>query len=153
MEKHYPQFFKGSVTHDKVINMIKESDVLDWEYDDIEGVFTYKPDVNLFIKRLDTDLRDDFSEPWLENYPDKRGYTMIYHIFYSNSFIKKEYIVGVDGFRGYIPFPKEGYTNNPKLTQWNYKIGKIIHSKAGYPGPIYSYDNMLNRANISVLDE
>lgn len=156
MEKHYPQFFKnfkGSVTRDKVINMIKESDISDWEYDDVEGVFTYKPDVNLTIKRLDTDLRDDYYEPWLENYPDKRGYRMMYDIFYGSSFIKKEYVVGVDGFRGYIPFPKDGYTTNPKLTQWSYKIGKIIHSKVGFPGPIYSYEEMLKKANISILNE
>ena len=118
----------------------------------LEGIFTYKLDVNLTIRRVETDLRNDYYEPWLENFPDKSGYRMIYNIFYGNSFIKKEYVVGVDGFRGYIPFPKDGHTNNPKLTRWNYKFGLIIHSKVGFSGPVYSYDSFLERANITVID-
>lgn len=153
MEKYYPQYINKTTTYEKVIKIIAESDISDWKYDDEEGIYTYKPDVNLTIRRFDTDLRDDYSEPWLNKYPDKRGFRMVFNIFYSSSFIKKEYVVGVDGFRGYVPFPLDGYSTNPKLTPWQYKIGKIIHSKAGFPPPIYSFDRILERANISVTDE
>ena len=153
MEKYYPQFAKSSMAHDKVIKMIMGSESLDWGYEDTEGIFTYKPDVRLTIRGVETDYENVFSEPWSKKFPDKNGHRVIYNIFYGSSFIKKEYLVGVDGFRGYIPYPSEGYTDNPKLDKWKYKIGEIIHSKLGFPGPIYSYDRMLERANISVIDE
>jgi len=145
--------FSGSMmTYDKIISMIEKSTASDWEYDDLEGIFTYKPNVSLTMKRLDTDVENVFPEPWSKKFPDPNGYTVIYNIFYGNSFIKKEYFVGVDGFRGYIPYPEDGYSDNPKLTKWKYKIGEIIHSKVGFPGPVYSYDSMLKRANISLVE-
>ena len=153
MEKHYPHFLKSSMAYDKVIMMIKESEISDWEYDDEEGVLTYKSDVKLTIKRLDIDLSADYYEPWLEHFAYKKGHRARYNIFYGGSFIKKEYFVAVDNFRGYIPFPRDGHTNNPKLTKWKYNIGKIIHSVVAFTNPVYSYDSILKRANISVIDE
>ncbi|MCK4555240.1 MAG: hypothetical protein KAT83_01410 [Candidatus Aenigmarchaeota archaeon] len=153
MEKHYPQFLKSSMTHDKVITMIKESEISDWKYDDEEGVLTYMPNVELTIKRLNTDSSADYYEPWLEHFVYKKGHRATYNILYGGSLIKKEYFVAVEGFRGYVPVPKNGDTNNPKLTKWKYKIGKIIHSVAGFTGSVYSYDSILKRANISVIDE
>lgn len=153
MEKHYPQFLKSSMTYDKIIDMINESDVIDWEYNDEDGIFTYKKDVNLVITRFNPDYETNFSEPWLNNFPDKNGYMLIYHIVYNGSLIKKEYIVGVDGFRGYISVPKGGYTENPQITKWEYKMGKIIHSKASGIIPYYSYNKLLELAKISVLDD
>ena len=153
MEKHYPQFVKSSITHDRVMKMIQGSVPSDWEYEDSEGVFTYKPDVNLTIRDLETDFDNIFPEPWSKKFPDQNGRSIIYNIFYGSSFIKKEYLVGVDGFRGYIPYPEDGYSDNPKLNKWKYKIGEIIHSKLGFGPPIYSYDRMLARANISVVED
>ncbi len=145
------QHLNGTMTYDKIMERIGGSRISDWEHDDIEGVFIYKPDVNLTIKRASLDMDNVFPEPWSKKFPDRKGHTIIYNIFYGNSFIKKEYIVGVDGFRGYIPYPEDGYSDNPKLTKWAYKFGEIIHSKVGFSGSIYSYDNMLKRANISVI--
>jgi len=59
----------------------------------------------------------------------------------------------VDGFRGYIPLPIGGHTPNPKLTKWDYKVGKIIHSGPGYKGPFYSFDSFLSQANITVVGD
>ncbi len=152
MKKHYPQFTNSSVASEKIEKLIMDSETSDWEY--IEGgVYSFKPDVNLAIKASRTDYSEsNYYQPWLEKFPDSRGYRCLYQIFYGASLIKQELVVGIDGLRSFIPFPKDGETPNPKLTRWQYKIGKIIHSKEGYSGPLYSFDDYLRRANFSIID-
>jgi len=152
VEKHYPQFRSNSVASEKIEKLIMNSETSDWEY--IEGgVYSFKPDVNLTIKAGRADLTNgNYYQPWLENFADSKGYRCLYQIFYGASLIKKEWVVGIDGFRSFIPFPRDGETSNPKLTKWQYKIGKIIHSKEGFPGPVYSFDDYLERANFSIIN-
>lgn len=155
VSKHYPQLLNTNTTDYKVIKMIVDSDISDWKYDDEEGIYTYKKDVNLRIElqRKDEYFGSNFDEPWLKHFADSNGHRMIYNIYYGNSFIQKEYVVGVDGYRAYIPYPIDQHTSNPKLTPWRYKFGNIIHTAGpGYSGPFHSFDHYLKKANITVID-
>ncbi len=150
LKKQDLQETKDNITHEKVLKMIQESKPNGWEYDELEGIYTYKPDVKLTIKRIEYGDKKEYNEPWLKKFPDSVGYREIFNIFYGSSFIKKEYLIAVDGFRGYVPVPKLGYTNNPKINKWEYAFGNIIHSKVP---DFYKFDDLLKRANISVVDE
>ena len=148
MEKHYPQFLSRAITKEKILEMIEDSDLSDWSYDSISGVYLYKKDVNLTIKRVNSNLKDEYREPWLDYFPDNKGFRSEYEIIYGNSLIKKELMVIVDGGRGIIPSPSQGYTQNPKITKWEYTLGNIIHSKYTR----IPFDNFLRLAKISVVD-
>ncbi len=150
----------GNAEKSKVIDLnsinklIMDSDEVDWKYDDEEGIFTYIKDVGLEIKEDRTRDYGNYEEPWLNKFADEKGYRIIYNIYYKNSYIDKVYIVGVDGYRGFIPVPSDGYTSNPKITKWQYILGKIIHSNPSHnpysKDEPYTFDNTLKRANITV---
>jgi len=131
-----------------IMNTVLDSSQKDWAYE-FEGSLTYKHDVNLTIKRTqDLNIDNVFPEPWSKKFPDPKGYMETWKISYGTSSIKTIHLVCVDGGRGHIALPKNGYSENPTLTREGYLFGKLLHSVLS---PFYPfYDQMLKRAKILV---
>lgn len=149
MEKHFPQFVeKKPSTYDNIRKQIMESDPSDWLFDDEHGIYTFKKDTNLTLRRDRFENSRDFHEEWMNVYANNEGNTSYHDIYYGSSFIERIYIVGVDGYRMYIPFPKM-----PELTitKFQYIIGCIINRSGMHHG--YDFDEYLHRAKIKIVEE
>lgn len=137
------------MTYEEFIEMIYNSHVDDWIYDDDEGIFVLKRDIRISIlsdrSSSTFDEQDDFNEEWAQNFPDRNAKRKIYKLRFNGEFIEVFYAVSVDGHRSYIPYPKlDGMT----ITSFQYKIGQIINSIHGY-----SFDEYIQRARITVISD
>lgn len=142
LKKHYPQFVEENKTLKSVNRKITESDVEDWEYDDTEGRYTFTQDVALRIEIDRGSERQEFHEDWACDFPDPDAEKFTVTIYYASSPVRKEYIVGVDGYRAYIPLP-----NRTELTisEFQYNLGEILNIASPW-----DYQEYLIRAGVSV---
>jgi len=125
---------------------VVESEPSDWSYDDGRGIYTFSNDALLKIRNVRKEDFESFHEDWSERFPDPAAYRDIYELYYNNNLIEDYFFVAVDGFRMSIPLPQSG--NDLRISQENYRIGKIINLKHGG----YDFDDYLNRAGITVDD-
>lgn len=140
---------KEVFTLDFVENKIIHSIEKDWVFDEEKGVYTYSKDVKLSIKFLKNG--ESFYEPWMSIFADKSGYRATHEIYYSGSFIKKIYFVGIDGSRCYIPYPN---LKNMRITKFAHKVGKILNYfliPKGRNIPFGSYKDYLIKAGIKII--
>jgi len=123
---------------------ILDSNMNDWLFNDERGIYTYKNNLNIWIKRKDIDFdRDKFiGEDWATKHPDPNAYREIYEIYYGASFIEEKMLVSVDGFRASLPLPEVG-TN--KVKKEDYQFAKIVDQ-------LNTLDEYMNRANLEVID-
>ncbi|MCX6770303.1 MAG: hypothetical protein NT051_06570, partial [Candidatus Micrarchaeota archaeon] len=148
--KNPPQFVGHAQTLESIKKKIMKSTAEDWLFDDIQGIYTYKKDVNLTIRRTPYEESEEFHEKWLDVYADRKGHTSNHDIYYSSSFIERIFIVAVDGYRKYIPYPD---INDLTLTKYQYAVGRIINDAYGTlpgSGVFTSFDDYLQRAGIKV---
>ncbi len=109
------------------------SELEDWQFNDSEGFYIFEPDLNLRIVREPFENNRDFEDDWVKTFPDSRASTKNHKIFYKGNFIEEINIVYVDGGRINIHFPRwdcdreEQERKNPHLTEWQYKIGRILN--------------------------
>lgn len=151
MEKHFPQFVERQSSLKSIIKKIMDSTVEDWMFDDTEGVYTFKKDTNLTIKRDDFESERKFEEEWVKKFPDPKAYVSYHKIFYNSSLIKKVFFIAVDGYRMYIPLPK---IDNLTMNKFQYQMGRIINDSYGGSGRgIWNYDSYLSRAGIKIILE
>jgi len=132
---------------ENIEKLVIGSNANDWDFTDENGTYTYKNDVNLVIKRSKDDEGREFAEEWAEVGLHK-GITAHYDIYYGISFIKKIYMVAVDGYRAYIPYPKSRTELSINLFQ--YKFGKIINDCYEYAWGKNNFDNYLRRLKIKI---
>jgi len=127
----------------------------DYSWDDIDGSYMYKEDINLqFIldKEEDPDFSEfsgDFDEPWAHKFPDQKATRQLVRIFYGAVPVKKIFCVHVDGARHLIPLPKS--QDDLTITPFEHKVGSILN----YPldkGDIRNFSFALNRAGITVKE-
>ncbi|MFH1839992.1 MAG: hypothetical protein ABH849_02485 [Nanoarchaeota archaeon] len=150
------EYVEKHPTLDTIKKKIMNSDADDWTFDDNEGIYTYKKDTNLTMRRSPADEDREYHESWMDVFPDATGRGLHHVIYYGGSFIEKVYMVAVDGFRSYIPFPKRDFNRdtgefmNLKITKYQYKIGRIINDSFG--SRIGSFDSYLEQAKIRVSD-
>jgi len=150
MQKHFPQFISNSSSWEKIKDIILNSTFEDWLFDDTEGVYTYKYDTNLTIKRSSHDGGRKFEEEWAK-IGLHEGYTSHHDIYYGNSFIKRSYMVAVDSYRAYIPYPDR----NMEISIFDYNFGRIVNDAYKYPDQFGAnwFDYYLDKCKISVKRE
>jgi hypothetical protein len=149
MIKHFPQFVEKSASWESIHKKIMASEINDWKFSDTDGIYVYKKDTNLTIRREKFEDSRPFEEGWLKKFPDPKGYTDHHIIFYSNTPIERIYLVSVDGARCSIPYP------NPRdmsITEGQYKIGKIINDSF-CSRAFNDFDGYLRKAGIKVAKE
>ncbi|MFH1311475.1 MAG: hypothetical protein ABIH65_03660 [Nanoarchaeota archaeon] len=152
LEKYFPQFGNSAISFDKIKEMILHSKKEDWIFSDEDGIYTYKNDVNLTIKRESFDESHEFEEEWVSGkFLLHKAHTSHHNIFYGNSFIKRIYMVSVDGYRAYIPYPHMPDLN---ITLFEYRFGRIINDCYNYSDSFGEnhFDKYLKRLNISMIE-
>ena len=116
----------------------------DWSYNDKKGIFTFKDDVNLTIRRVDNDSSNDsFREPWVKIFPDDLAYRIYYEIYYGASFIKEFMLVDVDGCRSQMPIPVNPTSNEVSTEMYN--LAKAVDFQE-------TLDYYINKANFNIVD-
>ncbi len=132
------------MNYNELQETILSSHSRDWLFNDERGIYTYKNNLNIWIKRKDIDFdRDKFAgEDWATKHPDPNAYREIYEIYYASSFVEEKMLVSVDGFRASLPLPKVG-TNNVKKE--DYEFAKIVDQ-------LNTLDEYMQRANLEVID-
>ena len=144
LKKHFPGWFKQTTSEDDVINLLLSSEPHDFTYDDDDGIFFLKSDVNLSIVFERGEICDrDFNEPWVKRFPDKNAFRQPVYIKYSGTKVKEELCVQVDGSRYIIPLPNSA--SDLKLSPFRYHLGRILNDHTGY-----DFNEGLQRAGITV---
>ena len=135
---------KEAVSLKNIHKKIMYSRVSDWKLSDIDGIYVYKKDANLTIRREDFEKSRSFHESWLKCFADSKGHTNHHFVFYANTQIERVRLVSVDGARCLMPYP------NPKdMSISPYQLGKIINDSFGEIAH-FDFDGYLNQANIKV---
>jgi len=122
---------------------ILDSNMNDWLFNDERGIYTYKNNLDIWIKRKDIDFdRDKFAgEDWATRHPDPNAYREIYEIYYGTSFIEEKMLVSVDGFRASLPLPK---IRTNKVKKEDYQFARIVDQ-------LNTLDEYMSRANLEVI--
>ena len=131
--------------YDQLITIVLGSNREDWLFSDERGIYTFKHDLNIWIKRKDIDFeRDKFEgEEWATRHPDPRAYREIYEIYYASSYIEEKMLVSVDGHRASLPLPQIG-TN--KVRREDYLFARIVDQ-------LGTLDEYMGRAGLEVEDD
>ena len=109
------------MTFDEALKALFESNPGDWLFDDPKGTYTYKHDLLLRIDRANRD--DCFNEEWATGFPDPCAKRVSFEVFYGPSFICRQILVAVDGYRAYLPMPK---VNTKLIDQNAYRFARIV---------------------------
>jgi hypothetical protein len=142
-----PIKFKGDyiMTYDEYINIIMDSDIEDWEYDDTHQSYLYKKDISIMLNGREEEHDRNFYENWVTKYHDEKAYVHVVELRYNGARIQDFYTALVDGCRMCIPYPS---VNGLEISSIKYKIGRIINIP--YCGECDRYDEYLSMAGIKV---
>jgi len=143
LEKHYPEFVKRRITMEDIERLIVSTDRDDFRMVET-GCYVCKQDVNLRVIHLRTEKSDDFNEPWVRKYPDKKATREIVHIKYGDAVVKEMTFVLTDGTRYFIPLPKS--ISNLTITEFQYRVGRVLNRA-------YDFDRGLHDGGITVAQE
>ena len=149
MIKHFPQFVEKSASLENIYKKIMMSEFSDWKFEDIGGIYVYKKDANLTIRREGFENSRPFEEEWVKKFADPKGRTDEHVIFYANTPIERIYLVSVDGARCSIPYPN---LKEMSITKYQYKLGKIINDSF-CSRALYDFEGYLDKAGIKVKEE
>lgn len=80
--------------------------------------------MNIYIERREpSEGSAEFQEPWANKHPNARAERMHYDIFYGAAFVESFMLVGVDGFRAYLPLPRGGTSIVPRRS---YNLARAV---------------------------
>ena len=132
------------MSYKELMKSILNTSKHDWLYNDERGIFTLKNDLDVRIvsKEIDFDNDKFYGEDWAVSHPDPVAYKKTYEIYYRSSFVEEFTLVGVDGFRAYLPMPK---VNTLFITPKQYSLAEAVDS-------LGTLDEYLGRAKLSVQD-
>ena len=133
------------MTYEELKKILRESTKRDWLFSDERGIYTYKNNLNIWIKRKDIDFNlDKFSgEDWATKHPDPIAYRETYEIYYGSSFVEEKILISVDGHRASLPLPK---INTNKVSREDYQFAQIVDH-------LDTLDEYMNRAGLEVEGE
>ncbi|MCS6206803.1 hypothetical protein [Shewanella baltica] len=127
---------------DDVIQILATSTRGEWISDDKSGSFTYKSDLNLHIERADDER--DFKESWATSHSDPNAVAVEFVVKYSSSFVTRQTLVIVDGYRATLPMPKSMDVLEVSASKVNF--ARIVDSGVGS-----NVDDYLERSNIQIV--
>lgn len=99
------------MSHEEILNLIKRTNRKEWkriDEDGVEGVF-YLQDPKLRIKHYTGEkgiCNPEFIDGWANQFDDPQAASLYYEIQYSSEVIERVVLVGVDGYRAYLPIPE-----------------------------------------------
>ena len=128
-----------------VFDLLMNSSPGDYTYDDEDGLYFYKSDINLRLQIIREDEETPYNAEWVSTFADKRAFVQLVRIYYLATSIKKVYCVWVDGCRNVIPQPRLG-EKNITINKFEYKIGLILNHLQGF-------DQVLKQAGIKVQED
>jgi hypothetical protein len=135
------------MTYDEVLATIAGSSKQDWVKDKRGHHWTYKSNLNIRLKDSTHEEfggDNDYKEPWIDRlgrYPSKR---VCFTIYYGNSYLKDVYMVAVDDYGAYIPYPRSA--QDLVITRWQYQFAKLVQPF----DDDYTLNSYLDRAGIHV---
>ena len=140
------------MTTDKITKILEISHPKKWSYNDSQGVYTYKEDVDLTI-RIKEDIRGNwkkFEEDWVSSFPDPTAKKIIARVYYRASIITDYLFVLVDGGL-YIIAPPNTQTDL-RISRFQYNLGLILSCNyTAYDDyNLGEYDYKLSQAKIIV---
>lgn len=134
---------------------IMRSSPSDYIWDDGDGSYIYKDDINLrfILNRNDgsevSKSWNDFDEPWVHKFPNQKATRELVQVFYGAVPVMKIFCVYVDGARHLIPMPKT--QDDLTITKFEHKVGSILN----YPlnsNDIREFSFALEHAGITVQE-
>jgi hypothetical protein len=130
------------MTKNEVDKILSNSTQEQWIKDDETGSFTYKDDLSLRIQRANYETYEDFNEDWATNHPDKIAKSIIYTVYYNNSFIERKMLISLDGHRAALPLPRSA--KDLTVTRNDVNFAKIVNINN-------TVDEYLRRSGISII--
>lgn len=109
---------------DKIIEIICNSEITDWDENSEMCIMHYIPDPKIVIKWDQYEDHEPFNEEWATKHPDKNAKSTHYYVCYEDNIIKTLDMVWVDGSRALIPVPD--YTTK-HINRKNYNIGRLVN--------------------------
>jgi hypothetical protein len=128
------------MTYEELKQLLQESKKEDWLYDDERGIFTFKKDLNITIRREYFDNSTYYTEEWANNF-FKPATRLMYEIYYGASFVEYLYFISLDEGRAEVPLPT--LPPDLKITKYQEAIAKIVDIGN-------SFENYRERAGITV---
>lgn len=139
------------MTTNDIRRIVYESEPEDWDYQDSDGLYTFRGNVNLRLEDEDYQNRVDFDEPWVRKYSNPTAYRRTISIYYNSTLIDKETIIQADEYRVFIPIPTP---TSHTITSDQYQLGKIINYSKEIDGPrgdhIEEFDEYLRIGGITM---
>ena len=129
------------------MNIISESRVEDWIYDDSDGRYVFKNNIAITMQRDrddDTDLEEDWVERFFHHPTASRQ--MVY-LCYLGTIIEIFYTASVDEARMNIPYPR---LTDMTISRQQYNIGRVVNLQEC--GVMDRYDDYLRTAGITARD-
>ena len=135
------------MTYDEVLATIANSSKRDWVKDKRAHHWTYKSNLNIRLKDSTHEEfggDNDYKEPWIDRLGRSPSKRVCFSIYYGNSYIKDVYMVAVDNYGAYIPYPSSA--QDLVITRWQYQFAKLVQPFDDE----YTLDSYLDRAGIHV---
>lgn len=134
------------MTYSEYLQIIADSDISDWNYDDERGSYLYLPDISIMMQSKKEDDAKEFCEKWVENYTNPKAYMHVIELYYNGMRIDDFYTAAVDGNRMYIPYPK---IKTMSITQTQYGMGRIVNIP-NLVNDVFNYDEYLKQGGITI---
>lgn len=110
----------------EALKIIENSSKNEWNYNSTSNEWNYINNLDIRIKKLDSEDNSIFNEKWATRHPDNKAYRVYYEIHYKNVIIEEIMLVAVDGYRAQLPLPKQG-TN--LISRKDYKIACLFEDR------------------------
>lgn len=134
------------MTYSEYLQIIADSNISDWQYDDERGSYLYLPDISIMMQGKREDEEKEFCEKWVENYTHPKAYVHVIELYFNGMRIDDFYTVAVDEHNMYIPYPK---VKTMCITQTQYGIGRIVNIP-NLVNDVFNFDEYLKQGDISV---
>ena len=128
-----------------VFDFIMKSPPDDYTYNDQEGLYYNKSDINLRLHIVRENEEAVYNAKWTSKFADKKATVADVKIYYLMTLIKTVQCVWVDGCRYLIPAPLLG--DKITINAFEYKIGSILNRNSPY-----GFDYALKMADISIKE-
>jgi hypothetical protein len=138
-------FERDHMKEEDIFDLIMKSSPDEYTYNDQEGLYFNKEDINLRLHIMRENEETIYNEKWTSKFADKKATVTDVQIYYLMTLIKTIPCVWVDGCRYLIPAPRLG--DEITINAFEYKIGSVLNHNHSY-----RLDEALQRAGISVKE-